>query len=45
MSYNDVIKELESIGLEINYSNIDVEDLNALCTDEEAFKEALTASE
>lgn len=44
MSYNDVIKELESIGLEIDYSVIDVEDLNAKCDNEEAFKDLLTQS-
>ena len=41
MSYKDVIKELESIGLEINYEAIDVEDLNEKCPDEESFRSQL----
>lgn len=38
MSYNEVIKEMESIGLEIDYTTIDVQDLNEKCTDEESFR-------
>lgn len=41
MSYNDIIKELESIGIEIDYSTIDVNDLNAVCQDADAFREQL----
>lgn len=41
MSYNEIIKELESIGLEIDYNQIDVEDLNAICPDVDGFKEQL----
>ncbi len=41
MTYNDVIKELESVGLEIDYTAISVDDLNAECEDVDAFKEEL----
>ncbi len=44
MTYNEVIKELESIGLEIDYASIDVEDLNAECEDVEAFKAKIKES-
>ncbi len=33
MSYNDIIKKLESIGIEIDYLQINVEDLNGPCND------------
>ncbi len=41
MTYNDVIKELESIGIEIDYEAIDVPDLNAPCDDPKAFEEKI----
>lgn len=41
MSYNDIIKELESIGLAIDYFAIDIADLNSECEDVNAFKEQL----
>lgn len=41
MTYNDVIQKLESIGIEIDYSAIDVGDLNAPCEDVKAFEENL----
>ena len=34
MTYNEVIKKLESIGIEIDYSTIRLDDLNARCQDE-----------
>lgn len=39
MTYNDVIKELESIGIEIDYEIIDVADLNAEVDNPKAFEE------
>lgn len=41
MTYNDVIKRLESIGIVIDYSTIKVNDLNAECEDVKAFEESL----
>jgi len=41
MTYNDVIKKLESIGISINYSAIQVDDLNSECDDIIAFKKRL----
>lgn len=41
MTYNDVIKRLESIGIAIDYSKIEVEDLNGVCEDVKAFEEQL----
>lgn len=38
MTYNEVIKKLESIGIEINYSNINESDLNAPCQDVNEFE-------
>lgn len=38
MTYNDVIKELESVGIEIKYELIEVEDLNGECPDPKAFE-------
>ena len=38
MTYNDIIKKLESIGIEIDYSVIEVSDLNSVCEDAEAFE-------
>jgi len=38
MTYNDVIKKLESIGIEIDYSTIQVNDLNSICSDVNAFE-------
>ena len=41
MTYNDVIKKLESIGIAIDYSKIEVSDLNAICEDVAAFETQL----
>lgn len=41
MTYNDVIKKLESIGVSIDYSTIQVSDLNAECPDVTAFEAQL----
>lgn len=41
MSYNDVIKQLESIGIEIDYTLIEVKDLNSECEDVQAFEALL----
>ena len=41
MTYNEVIKRLESIGIEINYEAIEVADLNGECEDVEAFEELI----
>jgi hypothetical protein len=41
MTYNDVIKKLESIGIAIDYSTISVNDLNSECDDIEAFEAQL----
>lgn len=41
MSYNDVIKKLEAIGIEIDYTNINEKDLNALCQDVSAFEKRI----
>ena len=41
MTYNDIIKKLESIGIEIDYSVIEVSDLNSLCNDTNAFEKLL----
>ena len=41
MSYNDIIKQLESIGIEIDYSVIEVTDLNGECDDVKAFEALL----
>lgn len=38
MTYNDVIKKLESIGVEIDYTVIQVSDVNALCKDTNGFE-------
>ncbi len=39
MTYNDIIKELESIGIEIDYTQINVDDLNSRCQDSSAFEQ------
>ncbi len=41
MTYNDIIKKLESVGIEIDYSVIEVSDLNSLCNDANAFEKLL----
>ncbi len=41
MTYKEVIKRMESIGLAIDYSKIDVEDLEKECTNPEAFEEKI----
>lgn len=41
MTYNDVIKQLESIGIAIDYSTIEVKDLNSVCEDVKAFEQQL----
>ena len=41
MTYNDVIKKLESIGIAINYSTIHVDNLNSECDDVIAFEKLL----
>jgi len=41
MTYNDVIKRLESIGIEIDYNEIQVSDLNKQCDDTEEFEQTL----
>lgn len=41
MTYNGVIKNLESIGIEIDYSTINVENLDSECEDVEAFEKQL----
>jgi hypothetical protein len=41
MTYNEVIKKLESIGIAINYDAIEVEDLNSECEDQAAFEESI----
>jgi len=41
MTYNDVIKKLESIGIAIDYSAIEVSDLNSECADPVAFEKQL----
>lgn len=41
MSYNDIIKQLESIGIEIDYTVIEVKDLNSQCDDVKAFETLL----
>lgn len=41
MTYNEVIKKLESIGVAIDYEKINVEDLNAECEDPKAFEDLI----
>lgn len=41
MTYNEVIKQLESIGIAIDYSKIEVSDLNSVCEDAKAFEAKL----
>jgi hypothetical protein len=38
MTYNEVIKKLELLGIEIDYSVIDIADLNAECLDVSGFE-------
>jgi len=41
MTYNDIIKKLESIGITIDYTVIEVSDLNSQCDDVNAFEALL----
>lgn len=41
MTYNDIIKKLESIGIEIDYTRIELSDLNALCNDTNGFEQSI----
>ena len=41
MTYNEVIKKLESIGVAIDYSTVPAIDLNSECPDVVAFEEQI----
>ena len=47
MTYKEVIKKLESIGLEIDYDVIDkeVDDLSQECKDPKSFEEKIRAQQ
>lgn len=38
MTYNDIIKKLESVGIEIDYTVINEKNLNAICQDVNEFE-------
>lgn len=45
MTYNEVIKQLESIGIEIDYSVIQESDLNAFCNDVNEFENRIRSGQ